>query len=109
MRNPGKATNAWLVESAASHGRHTLFGRAERLENDELFGHSETAQEDEHTGEVFTVGKVSLGYLYDMVVTDTWKTGLGLVVDSVALMPSEIRSEYGNRPLSWMGFLRVRI
>jgi len=108
MRKPGKATNAWLVESAASHGRHTLFGRAERLENDELFGHSGTAHGSEPTGEVFTVGKVSLGYLYDVVVTDTWKTGLGLV-GSVALIPSEIRSEYGNRPISWMGFLRVRI
>jgi len=99
MRIPGRTTDAWLVESAASHGRHTLFGRAERLQNDELFGHA---------GEVFTVGKVSLGYIYDLLVTDTLKTGVGLV-GSVAAIPGAIKNDYGDRPLSWMGFLRVRI
>jgi hypothetical protein len=105
-RNPGRTTDAWLLESAASHGRHTLFGRAERLQNDELFGHGNRL-----AGQVFTVGKVSLGYLYDFVVTDTWKTGVGLV-GSVALIPSAIQDDYqkgGDRPLSWMSFLRVRI
>jgi hypothetical protein len=103
MRSPGRTTDAWLVESAASCGRHTLFGRAERLQNDELLGHGNS--------EVFTVGKVSLGYIYDVVVTDTFKTGVGLV-GSVALIPSAIQAEYqngGDRPLSWMGFFRVRI
>jgi len=99
MRTPGRTTDAWLVESAASHGRHILFGRAERLQNDELFGHA---------GEVFTVGKVSLGYIYDLLVTDTLKTGVGLV-GSVAAIPGAIKDDYGDRPLSWMGFLRVRI
>src|SRR5947208_16996907 len=70
MRSPGSTTDAWLVESAASRGRHTLFGRAERLQNDELFGHGNglgggSAVDAVHAGEVFTVGKVSLGHLYD--------------------------------------------
>jgi len=99
MRSPGGSTDAWLLESAVSHGRHTLFGRAERLQNDELIG---------HTGEIFTVGKVSLGYLYDVVATDTFKTGVGLV-GSVAEVPSAIKDVYGDQPLSWMGFFRVRI
>jgi len=42
------------------------------------------------------------------VVTDTWRTGVGLV-GSVALIPSELEDDYGDRPVSWMGFLRVRI
>jgi hypothetical protein len=116
MRDPGTSTDAWLVESAATHGRHTLFGRAERLENDELFGHGDHGEthldghleETGHAGEVFNVGKVSLGYLYDAIVTDSWKTGVGLV-GSVALIPSEIQDDYGDRPVSWMGFLRIRI
>jgi hypothetical protein len=112
MRSPGRTTDAWLIESAASRGRHTLFGRAERLQNDELFGHATDlggpTQDLGHAGEVFTVGKVSLGYLYDVVVTDTFRTGVGLV-GSVARIPSEIQDDYGDRPLSWMGFLRVRI
>jgi hypothetical protein len=99
MRSPGGSTDAWLLESAVSHGRHTLFGRAERLQNDELMG---------HTGEVFTVGKVSLGYLYDVVATETFKTGVGLV-GSVAQIPGALKDAYGDQPLSWMGFFRVRI
>ena len=99
MRSPGGSTDAWLVESALSHSRHTLFGRAERLQNDELMG---------HTGEVFTVGKVSLGYIYDVVATDTCKTGVGLV-GSIAEVPGALKDAYGDQPLSWMGFFRVRI
>jgi hypothetical protein len=99
MRSPGRTTDAWLVESAITHSRHTLFGRAERLQNDELL---------DHTGEVFTVGKVSLGYLYDVPVTESCKTGVGLV-GSVAEIPGALKDAYGDQPLSWMGFLRVRI
>jgi hypothetical protein len=112
-RDPGRTTDAWLVESALSRGRHTLFGRAERLENDELFGHGGhggevSVEEAGQAGAVFTVGKVSLGYLYDAVVTDTWKTGVG-VVGSVAFVPREVQDAYEDQPVSWMGFLRVRI
>lgn len=112
MRDPGETTDAWLLESAATHGRSTLFGRAEKLENDELFGHGhgEDAGDDDHdhAGEVFNVGKLSLGYIYDVISTDTHKLGIG-ALGSVAFIPSEIQDVYGDRPLSWMGFLRVRM
>jgi hypothetical protein len=99
QRDPGKATEGFLLESAASRGRHTLLGRAERLENDELFGHGE---------EVFTVGKLSLGYIYDVVLAPDWKGGVGLL-GSLARVPNELEDAYGDNPVSWMAFLRVRV
>jgi hypothetical protein len=100
VRHPGTATDAWLLESAASQGRHTLFGRAERQVNDELFGHG--------AEETFKVGKVSLGYVYDVLSTESGKLGLG-ALGSLALIPGELEEEYGDTPVSWMGFLRARI
>ncbi len=109
-RDEGEATNALLLESAATMGRHTLFGRAERLENDELFGHGDEEEPhgQEGEGEVFTVGKVSLGYIYDVFSTDRFKGGLGLL-GSLAVVPDGLKEEYGDRPVSWMAFLRVKI
>src|SRR5947208_9999300 len=44
MRSPGSTTDAWLVESAASRGRHTLFGRAERRSEE----HTSELQSPDH-------------------------------------------------------------
>ena len=107
-RDPGTTTDAWLLESAASRGRHTLFGRAERQGNDELFGHGIAAGGPDRAGEVFTVGKLSLGYIYDVISTESGKLGLG-ALGSVALIPGELKDVYGNRPVSWLGFVRVRV
>ncbi len=100
-RDHGEATDALLLESAASRGRHTLFGRAERVENDELHGHGEE-------GGVFKVGKVSLGYIFDAVLAESWKGGVGLL-GSLALVPGELEHEYGDSPVSWMAFFRVKV
>lgn len=89
-------------------GTPTLFGRAERQENDELFGHGEEEAEEDHHGEVFNVGKISLGYVYDVLLGDSWKAGVGSLV-SLALIPSELEDEYGETPVSWMVFLRTRM
>jgi hypothetical protein len=90
--------------------RHTVFGRAERQKNDELFGHGdeEEGEGHGHEGEAFTVGKLSLGYLWDALVSGNLRAGLGLL-GSVALIPSELEEEYGDTPVSWMAFLRVRL
>jgi hypothetical protein len=103
VRHPGTATDSWLLESAATVGRHTVFGRVERQENDELFGHAEGPDQ------IFTVGKLSLGYIYDFLHQENLRTGVG-AVGSVARIPGGLREIYGGgRPLSWMAFLRVRI
>ena len=107
-KDPGNVTNTWLLESAVLfRERHTLFGRLERQENDELFGHGDDG-EGHHAGETFEVGKLSLGYTWDALLTDTWKAGLG-VLGSLAMIPEELEHEYGEQPLSWMVFLRARM
>ena len=112
-RSSGTVTDSFLLESAATCDRHTLFGRAERQENDELFGHGEeetgpVVPGEHHAGEVFKVGKLSLGYIYDFLHRDNWRTGVGLL-GSVALLPGELKHEYGDNPVSGMAFLRVRM
>jgi hypothetical protein len=103
VRHPGTTTDSWLLESAATSGRHTVFGRVERQENDELFGHAEGSDQ------VFTIGKLSLGYIYDFFHQENLRTGVG-AVGSVARIPGGLQELYGGgRPLSWMAFLRVRI
>jgi len=98
-KDPGETTNSLLLESAATRGRHTLFGRAERQENDELLGHGD---------EVFDIGKLSLGYIYDVVHTGPLKGGVGLL-GSLALVPDELEDVYGDSPVSWMAFVRARM
>ena len=112
-RDPGETTDSYLLESAlAFGGRHTLFGRLERQENDELFGHGgpgdDLAEPEPHAGEVFTIGKLSAGYLYDALVTDIYKVGVG-ATGSLALVPNELEEVYGDMPFSGMVFLRVML
>jgi hypothetical protein len=109
-RSSGTVTDSFLLESAATFDRHTLFGRAERQENDELFGHGgeEAGPGDPHAGQVFQVGKLSLGYIYDFLYRDNWRTGVGLL-GSVALVPDDLKHDYGDNPVSGMAFLRVRM
>ena len=54
------------------------------------------------------MGKLSLGYIYDFLHRDNWRTGVGLL-GSVALVPGELKDEYGDNPVSGMAFLRVRM
>jgi hypothetical protein len=103
-KSPGNTLDALLLESAASFGpagRHTIFGRAERVKEDELFESGPLA------GRIFTVEKLSAGYIYDLLQRNDVRLGLG-GVGSVALLPSQLDSAYGNRPFSWMVFLRAR-
>lgn len=109
--DPGPTTDSLLLESAATHGRHTLFGRAEHQENGELFGHGGGGSEgpgEEAAGGVFEVGKLSLGYLYDFLERGSLRVGAG-AVGSLASIPGDLEALYGASPLSWMVFLRARI
>ena len=82
--------------------KHTLFGRAERVENDELFDHH-----DALAGQVFTVGKLSLGYVYDVVKTGPITWGVGALASTYDV-PGPLKQTYGAHPTSWMGFVQAR-
>ena len=102
-KNPGDATNAVLLESALQWNRHTVFGRAEYTEKDELFGEDEPLHH-----ETFGVSKFSLGYVYDIPVTQHLKLGVG-AVGSAHAFPSELDPYYGSNPLSGTVFVRAKL
>jgi hypothetical protein len=100
---PGNALDAFLLESAI-HIRdvHTIFGRVERVSKDDLFDTGPL------TGDVFTVNKVSLGYIYEFArwKDSQWGVGAG---GSVYPIPAALTPAYGPTPTSFMLFARVKV
>jgi hypothetical protein len=100
---PGNRLDAFLLESAANLGRHTLFGRAENVEKDELFDAPNPL-----AGDVFRVSELTLGYVYDLPVTRRLALGFG-VEGTVNLVPDSIKFAYGDNPTGYMPFLRLKV
>jgi hypothetical protein len=92
--------DGYALESAVKlNPRWTLFGRAERIATDEL-----TA-----TGEVFTVGKASLGAIRDFPVSRRLSVGLGALY-AVNFVPGGLSAAYGrSHPQGAMGFVRLKL
>jgi hypothetical protein len=104
---PGNTLDAFILEGTVRLlERHTAFGRVERLENDELLaGHHDG---DDHHGEVFRVGALAGGYLYDLWRREPWVVGLGGLA-RVSFVPRDLAEAYGGRrPFSWGVFLRLK-
>jgi hypothetical protein len=101
--SPGKTLDAFMLESAVSWDRHTVFGRAENVAKDELF-----TQPDPLAGRSFHVSKLSLGYVYDFPLSDHLKLGLG-ALGSVYALPNALDPAYGNSPTSFMLFARMKL
>ena len=91
-----------LLESTWVAGRHTVFGRYERVKKDELFGEGEPLH-----GTVFTIAKPSIGYIYDVVATGPVRWGLGGLVGRPR-GSSRLDAAYGSHPMSIMVFLQAR-
>ncbi len=101
---PKGTTDALLLESTFAWGdAHTVFGRVERTDKDELFPEGGPL-----AGETFTVGKMSFGYIHDFLRAPHLRAGLG-GLGSVALVPAPLKPTYGGTPLSAMVFLRLRL
>jgi hypothetical protein len=92
--------DAFLLESAVGRGPWTLFGRAERTENDELgaAGH----------GPAYRVGKVSLGALHDFRAAPHVRLGVGGLW-AFNFVPAGLEFSYGGDRDGAMLFLRLRI
>jgi hypothetical protein len=102
VRNHG-ATDAFLLESAASFGSHTLFGRVEHGTKDELFEAPSPL-----AGTAFDITKFSLGYVFDIPVTEHLSLGLG-AMGSLYGLPSALTPSYGSDPASFTLFTRLRL
>ncbi|WP_298165942.1 hypothetical protein [Novosphingobium sp.] len=97
--------DAFLLDSALQLGRWTLFGRAENVDKDELFG--DEAEGNPLAGQVFNVSKFSLGGYHSLPIGKV-AFDLGGLVSKYAL-PEAIQPAYGSSPTSFMLFMRVRI
>lgn len=103
-KRPGTTTDAFLLESAIRlYEQHTLFARAEHVEKDELF---ETP--DPLAGQTFNVDKLSVGYVYDIPITEHVSFGLG-GLGSAYRFPDRLDPAYGDDPLSYMIFARLKL
>jgi hypothetical protein len=102
MNHPGHTLDGFLLESAVVFAdTHTIFGRAERVEEDELLAHVEPAP-------IFTPTKFSLGYIYDFHLAEHVKFGIG-GLESRFIVPKGLNTAYGSDPNSFMAFVRLKI
>jgi hypothetical protein len=100
---PGRVLDAWLVESELMPDlRDTFFARLERVQEDELF-----AAGSPFAGDVFGVGKLSLGYIRDWYLAEHLRFGLGGLV-SVYDLPGQAQTAYDS-PHSYMLFARLKL
>ncbi|HXF79315.1 MAG TPA: hypothetical protein VN598_10665 [Usitatibacter sp.] len=96
--------DGWLLESALElTGADTVFGRAERVNNDELFPDA-----DPRHGDVAQVGKITLGVIHDFASTGPVKWGIGALASAYRI-PGALQPSYGAHPRSFMVFLQGRL
>ncbi len=94
--------DAWLLESAAGLGPWTLFGRAERIETNEL------VSMNGHHGPVFDVGKVSAGLVRDFRIAPNVRFGIGGLY-ALNFVPDQLEALYEGDPDGAMAFVRLKI
>jgi hypothetical protein len=95
--------DAFALESAVRLGPDwTVFGRAERIETDEL------TFVREHHGPVYTVGKVSVGAVRDWTVSEHVSVGLGALY-AYDFVPDSLEAAYGSDPHGAMVFTRLKL
>jgi len=95
--------DAWVLESAVKpNAAWTIFGRAERTENNELTGVGG------HHGATYTVAKASLGAIRDWRVSDHLTFGVGGLY-AFNLIPRGLEAAYGGDPHGAMAFVRLKV
>lgn len=100
----GAASSAWLLESALRLANvHTLFARAERVGKDELFTPGQPL-----FGPTYTINALSLGYICDFWRWGPSHIGVG-AMGTVYHYPEALNSVYGDGPVSYLLFGRIRL
>ena len=104
MLSPGDTLDAYLLESSAIlKNNWTLFMRAERVAENELTDDIVGLE-----GRTFTVGRVSVGGIYDFVRTEHAKFGIGGLVSRYVL-PDDLKPVYGRDLTGFMVFGRIKL
>ena len=100
----GPSLNAWVLESAVHPDpRWTVFGRAERIDNDELLAAPSGA-----AAPPYTVGKVELGVIRDFQLVDHLKFGIGAQA-ARNFVGRDLAAAYGGDRCGGLGFVRLKI
>lgn len=103
-KDTGVSTDGYLLESAMHVTQNTtVFGRFEKVENDELFMEGEPLH-----GRVFNIRKLSLGLVHDLFNAGKAKFGVGALI-SRHWSPAELDPVYGASPSSYMIFVRAKL
>jgi len=104
-RSDGTELDAFLLETAVKPRRDpwTFFARAERVETDELDHHGGPGH-----GDVYRVGKVSVGAIHDWKVADHVRIGVGALY-AFNFVPEGLEHAYGDDPNGSMVFLRLKV
>jgi hypothetical protein len=106
--SPGNILDGYLAETELIFKSGiTLFARAERVQNDELLERGEIVTGVVTQQPVNTVGKVTVGGIYDFVRSQNMKFGLGALASRYAI-PDALKPQYGD-PTSYMIFARLKI
>jgi hypothetical protein len=97
----GATLNGYLLESTLNFLRQNyVFTRLELVDKDELF-----PQAAAHP--VYRVGAYTFGGVRDVVHNHVWQLGVGADV-TVYSKPAALDAAYGNFPVSFQVFLRMR-
>jgi len=93
--------NSYLFESTFNfRDRNYVFTRLELVDKDELFPEAATHP-------AYRIGAYTFGGVRDLVQNSKWQLGLGADVTFYS-KPSVLDASYGNNPISFQIFLRVR-
>ena len=100
----GASSNGWLLESALRLiDTHTVFTRLERVGKDELFRPGQALY-----GPTYTIDAFSLGYIYDFARLGPTHMGVG-AMGTLYHYPSVLDTAYGQGPVSYLVFARIRL
>ncbi|HEY6814962.1 MAG TPA: hypothetical protein VI168_05435 [Croceibacterium sp.] len=103
-RLPGPTLTAWLAEASWDFAeRHTLFGRIENAENDELFPDHADPLHDQ----AFRVSKFQAGYAYTLPL-GPFGLSLGGSVAAFA-KPDALDAAYGSSPIGYTLFAKLTL
>ena len=103
-RQPGDTLDAWLGEvNWDITDRHTLFGRVENVENDELFPDHDDPLHDV----AFRVTKFQAGYAYRIPLGPV-NLALGGTVSAFD-KPNALDAAYGSSPMGYTVFARFSL
>jgi hypothetical protein len=105
QKRPGRTLTAWLIEGNWDFSKHhTVFGRVENVNNDELFPNPASPLHDLP----FRVSKFTAGYGYTIPITKHVNLALGGSA-SIYAKPAALDAAYGKNPFSYTLFAKLSL